>query len=47
ITTHSGMPVSLNEIKYVGGRGPLLKIGPVSGVASPLYDALVAELTAK
>ncbi|GIQ92840.1 hypothetical protein KIPB_016849, partial [Kipferlia bialata] len=47
ITTHSGMPVSLNEIKYVGGKGPLLMIGPISGSASSEYDTLVAELTAK
>ncbi|HSH68485.1 MAG TPA: 2-dehydropantoate 2-reductase N-terminal domain-containing protein, partial [Deferrisomatales bacterium] len=31
ITAHSGMPVGMNEIRYVGGLGPLLVIGPYDG----------------
>ncbi|GAB4283114.1 MAG: 2-dehydropantoate 2-reductase [Deferrisomatales bacterium] len=44
ITAHSGMPVGMNEVRYVGGLGPLLVIGPYDGVRRPAFDALVARL---
>lgn len=46
ITAHSGMPVGLNEVRYVGGLGPLLVIGPYDGVRRPAFDALIAKLEA-
>ncbi|GAB4249248.1 MULTISPECIES: ketopantoate reductase family protein [Deferrisoma] len=44
ITAHSGMPVGMNEVRYVGGLGPLLVIGPFDGVRRPGFERLVAEL---
>jgi 2-dehydropantoate 2-reductase len=44
ITAHSGMPVSMNEVRYVGGLGPLLVIGPLDGVRRPPFETLVSEL---
>jgi 2-dehydropantoate 2-reductase len=41
ITAHSGMAVSMNEIRYVGGLGPLLVIGPYDGVIRPGFEKLV------
>lgn len=35
ITAHSGMPVGMNEVRYVGGLGPFLVIGPFDGVRRP------------
>ncbi len=32
IMVHSGMPVSMKEVRYVGDLGPLLVIGPYDGV---------------
>lgn len=43
ITAHSGMPVSMNEVRYVGGLGPLLVIGPYDGVSRPGFDAMVKK----
>jgi len=42
ITAHSGMPVSMNEVRYVGGLGPLLVIGPYDGVVRPGFERMVA-----
>jgi 2-dehydropantoate 2-reductase len=44
ITAHSGMPVGMNEIRYVGGLGPLLVIGPYDGVSRPGFEAVVSRL---
>lgn len=44
ITAHSGMPVGMNEVRYVGGLGPLLVIGPYDGVRRPGFERLVGEL---
>ncbi len=44
ITAHSGMPVGMNEVRYVGGLGPLLVIGPYDGVRRPGFEGLVAAL---
>jgi 2-dehydropantoate 2-reductase len=41
ITAHSGMAVSMNEVRYVGGLGPLLVIGPYDGVPSPGFKDMV------
>ncbi|MHB8767066.1 MAG: ketopantoate reductase family protein [Deferrisomatales bacterium] len=41
ITAHSGMPVGMNEVRYVGGLGPLLVIGPYDGRRRPAFEALV------
>jgi 2-dehydropantoate 2-reductase len=41
ITAHSGMPVSMNEVRYVGGLGPLLVIGPFDGVSRPGFEKMV------
>ena len=41
ITAHSGMPISMNEVKYVGGLGPLLVIGPYDGVSRPEFENMV------
>jgi len=41
ITAHSGMPVSMNEVRYVGGLGPLLVIGPYDGVSRPGFENIV------
>ncbi|WP_172683860.1 ketopantoate reductase family protein [Desulfosarcina cetonica] len=38
ITAHSGMPISMNEVRYVGGLGPLLVIGPYDGVVRPVFE---------
>ena len=38
---HSGMPISMNEVKYVGGLGPLLVIGPYDGVSRPGFENMV------
>ena len=46
ITAHSGMPVSMNEVRYVGGLGPLLVIGPYDGVSSPRFENLVEQFQA-
>ncbi len=43
ITAHSGMPVSMNEVRYVGGLGPLLVIGPFDGVSRPGFEKMVAQ----
>jgi len=43
ITAHSGMPVSMNEVRYVGGLGPLLVIGPYDGVSRPGFENMVAK----
>lgn len=43
ITAHSGMPVSMNEVRYVGGLGPLLVIGPYDGVSRPGFDHIVSQ----
>ena len=43
ITAHSGMPVSMNEVRYVGGLGPLLVIGPYDGVSRPGFENMVAQ----
>jgi 2-dehydropantoate 2-reductase len=43
ITAHSGMPVSLNEVRYVGGLGPLLVIGPYDGVSRQGFEKMVGE----
>ncbi|MDF1553797.1 MAG: 2-dehydropantoate 2-reductase [Deferrisomatales bacterium] len=44
ITAHSGMPVGMNEIRYVGGLGPLLVIGPYDGVVRPEFQGVVSRL---
>jgi 2-dehydropantoate 2-reductase len=46
ITAHSGMPVSMNEVRYVGGLGPLLVIGPYDGVARPGFKNMVEQFQA-
>ena len=46
ITAHSGMPVSMNEVRYVGGLGPLLVIGPYDGVSRPGFENMVAQFQA-
>ena len=46
ITAHSGMPVSMNEVRYVGGLGPLLVIGPYDGVSRPGFENMVEEFQA-
>lgn len=43
ITAHSGMPVSMNEVRYVGGLGPLLVIGPYDGVSRPGFEKMVEQ----
>ncbi len=43
ITAHSGMPVSMNEVRYVGGLGPLLVIGPYDGQFRPEFKNMVAQ----
>jgi 2-dehydropantoate 2-reductase len=43
ITAHSGMPVSMNEVKYVGGLGPLLVIGPFDGQPRPGFEKMVSQ----
>ena len=43
ITAHSGMPVSMNEVRYVGGLGPLLVIGPYDGVSRPGFEDMVKQ----
>jgi 2-dehydropantoate 2-reductase len=43
ITAHSGMPVSMNEVRYVGGLGPLLVIGPYDGVSRPGFKHMVEQ----
>lgn len=43
ITAHSGMPVSMNEVRYVGGLGPLLVIGPYDGVFRPGFEDMVKQ----
>ncbi len=43
ITAHSGMPVSMNEVRYVGGLGPLLVIGPLDRVARPGFEQVLAK----
>jgi uncharacterized protein (TIGR00369 family) len=37
------MPVSMNEVRYVGGLGPLLVIGPFDGVTRPGFENMVAK----
>jgi 2-dehydropantoate 2-reductase len=46
ITAHSGMPVNMNEVRYVGGLGPLLVIGPYDGVLRPGFKNMVAQFQA-
>jgi 2-dehydropantoate 2-reductase len=46
ITAHSGMPVSMNEVRYVGGLGPLLVIGPYDGVSRPGFENMVKQFQA-
>ncbi|MEJ2097336.1 MAG: 2-dehydropantoate 2-reductase [Deltaproteobacteria bacterium] len=46
ITAHSGMPVSMNEVRYVGGLGPLLVIGPFDGVSRPGFETMVRQFQA-
>jgi 2-dehydropantoate 2-reductase len=46
ITAHSGMPVSMNEVRYVGGLGPLLVIGPYDGVVRPEFKNMVEQFQA-
>jgi 2-dehydropantoate 2-reductase len=43
ITAHSGMPVSMNEVRYVGGLGPLLVLGPYDGVSRPMFQNMVKQ----
>ena len=43
ITAHSGMPVSMNEVRYVGGLGPLLVIGPYDGESRPGFEDMVKQ----
>jgi 2-dehydropantoate 2-reductase len=44
ITAHSGMPVGMNEVQYVGGLGPLLVLGAYDGVRRPAFGRLLAAL---
>jgi 2-dehydropantoate 2-reductase len=46
ITAHSGMPLSMNEVRYVGGLGPLLVIGPYDGVFRPGFQNMVEQFQA-
>ena len=46
ITAHSGMPMSMNEVRYVGGLGPLLVIGPYDGVSRPEFRNMVDQFQA-
>ncbi|MGD8725682.1 MAG: 2-dehydropantoate 2-reductase, partial [Desulfobacterales bacterium] len=46
ITAHSGMPVSMNEVRYVGGLGPLLVIGPYDGVSRSGFENMVEQFQA-
>ena len=46
ITAHSGMPVTMNEVRYVGGLGPLLVIGPYDGVSRPGFENMVEQFQA-
>ncbi len=46
ITAHSGMPVGMNEVRYVGGLGPLLVVGPYDGVRRPPFERLLGAFTA-
>ena len=46
ITAHSGMPVSMNEVRYVGGLGPLLVIGPYDGVPRQGFKNMVEQFQA-
>ena len=46
ITAHSGMPVNMNEVRYVGGLGPLLVIGPYDGVFRPGFKNMVEQFHA-
>jgi 2-dehydropantoate 2-reductase len=46
ITAHSGMPVNMNEVRYVGGLGPLLVIGPYDGVFRPGFKNMVEQFQA-
>ena len=46
ITAHSGMPVSMNEVRYVGGLGPLLVIGPYDGVSRLGFENMVKQFQA-
>jgi 2-dehydropantoate 2-reductase len=46
ITAHSGMPVSMNEVRYVGGLGPLLVIGPYDGKSRPGFENMVEQFQA-
>jgi len=46
ITAHSGMPVSMNEVRYVGGLGPLLVIGTYDGIPRPGFEKMVERFTA-
>ncbi len=46
ITAHSGMPVSMNTVRYVGGLGPLLVIGPYDGVSRPGFKNMVKQFQA-
>lgn len=44
ITAHSGMPVSPNVIRYVGGFGPLLTIGKYDKKPDERFNWIVEEL---
>lgn len=44
ITAHSGMPVGLNEVRYVGGLGPLLVVGPYAGGEPEKFAPFVEKL---
>lgn len=44
ITAHSGMGVGLNEVRYVGGLGALLTVGPFAGEAPETFRLLVDKL---
>lgn len=44
ITAHSGMPVGMNEVRYVGGLGALLVIGPYDRVRRPGFERLMGRL---
>lgn len=46
ITAHSGMPVSMNEVRYIGGLGPLLVIGPYDGVSRSGFENMVERFQA-
>ena len=46
ITAHSGMPVSMNEVRYVGGLGPLLVIGPYDGISRQGFKNMVKQFQA-